>query len=67
MQQVKIFKGVENELVSLEQDINHWAAESKAKIISIMGNIAPQTHRDQSHAFGSSDVLIVVLYEATSG
>lgn len=65
MQQVKIFKSVDNELGDMEVQINRWIAESKAKILSIHGNIAPQAgkHGIQG-SFSAADVLIIVLYEA---
>jgi hypothetical protein len=64
MQKVKIFKSIESELGALEKEINSWIAESKAKIISMTGNIAPQAPRT-SHvgSFSGSDVLLIVLYE----
>lgn len=77
MQQIKIFKGVEHELANMERDINTWLKTSKAKVINVFGNIAPQTlqsigttpqllgaERGAAKSFGASDVLIVVLYEA---
>jgi hypothetical protein len=66
MQQVKIFKSIESELVTIEKEINQWIASSNAKIISITGNIAAQTGKG-SHvgAFSASDVLVIILYEAT--
>ena len=77
MQQIKIFKGVEHELANLERDINAWLKSSKAKVLHIFGNMAPQTlqsigttpqllgqERGAAKSFGASDVLIVVLYEA---
>ena len=64
MQQVKIFKSVENELNTLEAEMNAWIASSGARIISISGNIAPQSAGAlESKSFGASDVLIIVLYE----
>ena len=64
MQKVRLFKSVENELWSLEQEINRWLEESGVKIVSITGNIAPQTGGASHDTFSASDVLIVVLYEA---
>ena len=77
MQQIKIFKGVEHELANLERDINAWLKSSKAKVLNMFGNIAPQTlqsigttpqllgaERGAAKSFGASDVMIVVLYEA---
>ena len=70
MQQVKIFKGIETEVSSLENDINEWMRTSGAQVVSITGNIAPQTRAPASDApglghgpYAASDVLIVVLYE----
>lgn len=64
MQQVKLFKSIESELEDLQKAINTWIKESGAKIISITGNIAPQTgHSGPMNTFASSDILVVVLYE----
>ena len=65
MQQVKIFKSVDTELGDMETQINHWIVESKAKILSIDGNISPQAgkHGIQG-SFSAADVLVIVLYEA---
>jgi len=43
MQQVKIFKSIESEITTLENDINAWIKESGATNLQISGNIAPQT------------------------
>jgi hypothetical protein len=64
MQRVKFFKSIESELGNLEKEINQWLAESKAKIISITGNIAPQTGQTEIGSFSASDVFVVVMYEA---
>lgn len=71
MQRVKLFKGVETDIDKLEEQVNAWIEESGARIISIHGNIAPQSESAGQHktvglsasAFASSDVLLVVLYE----
>ena len=64
MQMIKIFKSIETELRSLEDEMNTWIAESGARIISVTGNIAPQTGSAQPvGTFSASDVLIIVLYE----
>ncbi|NIL98555.1 MAG: hypothetical protein GTO76_11365 [Planctomycetales bacterium] len=66
MQQVKIFECLENEINSLEHEINQWLRESGARIISITGNIAPQSVTSQPKARPApSDVLLIVLYELT--
>jgi hypothetical protein len=66
MQQVKLFKSIESELDALEHEINAWVKESGARIVSVTGNIAPQTeitnHGGQS-SFSASDVLVIILYE----
>ena len=64
MQQVKIFKSVDTELGDMESQINSWISESKAKIISVHGNISPQAgkHGIQG-SFSAADVLVIVLYE----
>jgi len=63
MRQVKIFKSVENELWAMEQEINDWVKETHAQIVSITGNIAPQSSKGGSQGFSASDVLLVVVYE----
>lgn len=64
MQQVKLFKSVESELEDLQKSINDWIKESGAKVISIQGNISPQTpHGGPLNTFASSDLFVIVLYE----
>ena len=41
MHQVKIFRGVENEVAALEKQINAWLAAEAVKVINIIGNISP--------------------------
>ncbi|HVU88555.1 MAG TPA: hypothetical protein VHD36_14640 [Pirellulales bacterium] len=69
MQQIKIFKGIENDLSTLEAEVNAWLAESGADVIRIFGNIAPQSGAASrrsdslSHTdYPPSDVLLVVHY-----
>lgn len=71
MQQVKLFKGIEAEAHSLENEVNAWIRRSGAKVISITGNIAPQSGKADPQGGGiggggfiPSDVLLIVLYEA---
>ena len=69
MQQVKIFKNVENNLGELEQEVNAWISESGAQVISLTGNIAPQSDPSGASgglskgAFPPSDVVVILLYE----
>jgi hypothetical protein len=69
MHQIKIFKGLENDLAELEEQVNSWLAESDARILGVFGNIAPQsipagvTARGLTGGdFASSDVLLVIHY-----
>jgi hypothetical protein len=70
MQQIKIFKGLENEIAALEKQVNAWLAESGARVLQITGNVAPQSHSTDpkvgsisASPYTPSDVLLIVLYE----
>jgi hypothetical protein len=64
MQKVKIFSGLENDVQGLEGEINRWLEQSGARIVSLVGNIAPQSGGGQTLAAGNpSDILVMVLYE----
>jgi len=70
MQQVKIFKSLESNVTELEGEVNAWIRRSGANILSITGNIAPQSSALGSTAGGlgqgayaPSDVVIIILYE----
>jgi len=74
MQQVKLFKGLESELGALENEVNRWLRQRCARVISISGNIAPQTFNPEAQGgglsktvFSPSDVLLVVLCEVAEG
>lgn len=76
MQQIKLFVSREDHTSDLESEVNTWIAESGVKVLSIAGNIAPQsvlpakeggsnlsstgTH---TRRFAPSDILIIVTYE----
>ena len=71
MQQVKLFKGVENQMDQLEASVNAWLRKTGARVVSLTGNIAPQTVAGEGKSagltqsdFATSDILLVVLYEA---
>ena len=73
MQQVKIFKSLESDVRTLEKEVNEWIRQSGARILSITGNIAPQSESPGSTARGigqscypPSDVVLVVLYEVAA-
>lgn len=67
MQQIKIFVGLEADADNFERRVNDWIRTSRAKILQITGNIAPQTETAKmgglSGAGGSSDVILYILYE----
>lgn len=65
MRKIKIFKSIESELFPLEDEINSWLEKSGAELISVTGNIAPQTPSTTmgSGSFSASDVLVIVVYE----
>ena len=70
MHQIKIFKGVENELSTIEATINEWIAESGARIVQVFGNMSPQSiPADMTSpglsgsSFAPSDIFLVVVYE----
>ena len=72
MHQIKMFKGLESDLAAFENQVNKWLAESKVKVVSIFGNLAPQTVAlDQSlstiskSTFLPSDIWLVITYEVT--
>ncbi len=69
MRKVKIFKGIESELQPLESEINDWLEANNAQIVSITGNIAPQTSTQGGGGgtFSTSDVLVIIVYEPTNG
>ncbi|MCP5523535.1 MAG: hypothetical protein H7A46_18510 [Verrucomicrobiales bacterium] len=69
MQQIKIFKRLENELEALEKSVNEWLAAHPVQVIQIFGNIAPpgpkapQASMISRSTHDPSDVLLIVVYE----
>ncbi|MGI9474780.1 MAG: hypothetical protein ACR2NZ_24835 [Rubripirellula sp.] len=64
MQQVKIFKGVDNEIAELERQINRWMRKSGARILSITGNLSSQSgDAGPLSSFAAGDIMVIVLYE----
>ena len=77
MQQIKLFVGREDHTGELESEVNQWVAESGVKVLSIAGNIAPQSilpSKDSGagnlsagnatgRRFAPSDILVIVTYE----
>ncbi len=68
MRKIKIFKGVETDLSTLETEVNQWIEAEGVELVSVTGNIAPQTHLPNApDSFSVSDVLLVVTYEVQLG
>ena len=70
MHQIKLFRGLETDLPGLEKQINDWLNESKARVVQITGNLAPQkdeTKPDEagvSHSlYSPANILLAVLFE----
>ena len=64
VRKIKIFKGIETELNPLEEEVNSWLEESGVELISVTGNIAPQSNSGSGMGtFSTSDVLVIVVYE----
>lgn len=73
MQQLKLFKGLESEISGLESEVNAWIRDSGARVLSVTGNIAPQSESPDKKGgglgsgFAPSDIVLVVLYETEAG
>ncbi len=70
MHQIKIFKGIETDILAVETQINEWLQVSNAKVLNIFGNMSPQSCPADGKntmiakgAFVPSDILLVVHYE----
>lgn len=70
MQQMKFFKGLEDQLPELEQEVNAWIRQSGVEVLHLSGNIAPQSPKPADATGGSargrfppSDVIVIVTYE----
>ena len=63
MRLLKVFKTIESELWTVEKEINDWIKESGANLVSVTGNIAPQTGPSSMQGFSASDILLIVVYE----
>lgn len=77
MQQIKLFIGREDHTADLENEVNTWIAGQGVNVLSITGNIAPQSilpHKEAgaggqlggsatTRRFAPSDVMILVTYE----
>jgi len=70
MQQIKFFKGIENQLTELEGEVNRWLVESGAEVVQVFGNMSPQSPSPADGGSGlsgtaspPSDVFIAIVYE----
>ena len=64
VRKIKIFKGIESELFPLEEEVNSWLEETGNELVSVTGNIAPQSEGAVTMgSFSASDVLLIVVYE----
>lgn len=73
MNQIKLFKGIENEIQLLEEEMNQWIRANNATVIQMFGNISPQTlARDSTglvsgdRRYAPSDLFVAVLYTTGS-
>ena len=75
MRQIKVFVGREDHTTDLEGEVNKWIADSGVEVVSITGNIAPQSvlpskesasnlggSTGHGRRFGPSDIMILVTY-----
>ena len=71
MIQVRLFVGVESSRAEFEKEINTFLAQIKGRVVSVTGNIAPQTlAREIKHdgggsgrTFNPSDLFVIVTYD----
>ncbi|XAM01469.1 hypothetical protein OT109_08740 [Phycisphaeraceae bacterium D3-23] len=77
MQQIKIFIGREDTPSELSDEVNAWIAEAGVNVLSITGNIAPQSilpvkepgaggslgASATTRRFAPSDLMVMVTYE----
>ncbi len=65
MQQLKLFRGVDNEMAELERQINRWMRKSGARILNVTGNLASNSQGSAGpmNSFVGGDILVIVLYE----
>ncbi len=80
MHQIKFFAAEEDSTLALEAEINAWLRQTKARIVNIFGNIAPQAVLNSpqhtripgadvpaTRRFAPSDIFIAVVYELPEG
>ena len=67
VRQVRLFKRLESDINALQEEINGFLREPGVRLVSVSGNIAPQSETDGKRLGGDgytpSDVLVIVVYE----
>ncbi|MCC6284814.1 MAG: hypothetical protein IT439_05855 [Phycisphaerales bacterium] len=70
MVQVRLFVGVESTRADFEKEINTFLAQLRGSVLSITGNIAPQTIAREGRSegaggrsFNPSDLFVIVTYD----
>jgi hypothetical protein len=69
MHQVKIFKSLEYDYEAMERQVNDWLAKTGVHVLSMSGNIAPQSETgakmgaSSGSAGNPSDMVLFLLYE----
>jgi len=69
MQKIKIFKAIETESASLENEVNQWLAENDVRVLNMFGNISPQSDSGKqspglsNSLFAPSDIMLIIHYE----
>ena len=76
MQQVRLFTGSEDQVGTMERSVNDWLRTSNARVISVFGNMSPQSvmpigegkttlsHEGGSRRFAPSDIFRCIVYDA---
>lgn len=70
MHQIKLFKGLENDLPGMEKQVNDWLAESGANVVNVIGNLAAQQDETRPDSTGvahslyvPANIFLAVVYE----
>jgi hypothetical protein len=58
---IKTFKGYEDKIQMLDQDVNSWILKNKPEI---KGFQSAMSHEDGGGRAGSGDLIYTILYEA---
>jgi hypothetical protein len=67
--QIRLFKGVETDIKEMEKEINSWLKDSKARVVHMSSNIAPQSNEPQAFSgpkarqFAPSDLFVAIVFD----